>query len=34
MIKKKVKFLLGAIRAEYFGIRTGKNIYILVSIAV
>ena len=28
MIKKKVKFLLGAIRAEYFGIRTGKNIYI------
>lgn len=28
MIKKKVKSLLGAIRAERFGIRIGKNAYI------
>ena len=28
MIKTKVKFLLGAIRAERFGIQTGKNVYI------
>ena len=28
MIKTKVKYLLGVIRAERFGIHTGKNVYI------
>lgn len=28
MIKTKVKFLLGAIRAKHFGIHVGKNVYI------
>ena len=28
MIKTKVKSLLGAIRAERFGIHTGENVYI------
>lgn len=28
MIKKKVKFLLGAIRTKRFGVHAGKNVYI------
>lgn len=28
MIKSKVKFLLGAVKAKGFGIRAGKNVYI------
>ena len=28
MIKSKVKFLLGAVKAKVFGICAGKNVYI------